>query len=61
MNAVRVSLETRTVEISDLIMLKDAHHFTHTLPTETLFKVSARFPKLKITCFFKNKIDGSGD
>ena len=57
MKVFRDYSKARTVRISYLFMLKDTQHFTLTLPTETLFKLSEiRFRKLKITCFFKNNL-----
>ena len=55
MKTVRDYSKARTVQISDLIILKDTHYFTHTLPTETLFKVSAKIQKIQNNMFFQKQ------
>ena len=39
----------------DLIMLRNTHYFTRTLPTETLFKVSAKIRKIQRNMFFQEQ------
>ena len=55
MNAVRDYSKARTVQISDLNMLRNAHYFTRTLLTETLFKVSAKIQKIQWNMFFQEQ------
>ena len=55
MNVVRECSKARTVQVSDLITLKNAHYFTRTLPTETLFKVFAKIQKLQLNMFLQEQ------